>query len=314
MRAAPGGRWRTAGEHAPAPRPGPARPAVRIFIAGGAHRAGRPGPGPVCPQPQRRPRHRRQPASRGGVAGQPGRGKRAGGNPAWPGLPAHGEREDSSARVDASSTGAPTFPIPAWRASAALTSALPWMRAGTISGEPDRLLRSFVMAVPAVSIMPVAGTTAVPSMAAGGSCRPGSRRPQLFAAGTRPLATRGHRAGGFTLIELLVALVIFATMAGIAYTGLDAVSRSHAVLSAHEDELAALGRGLAVLERDLRSLAPRPIRDSQGQPLPALLAQARYLELSSWPRPRRRGRPGPDRAPCLCPRQLGAVAVALAGA
>lgn len=138
------------------------------------------------------------------------------------------------------------------------------------------------MAVPAVSLMSVAGTTAVPSMAAGGSCRPGGRRPQLFAAGTRPPVPHGCQAGGFTLIELLVALVIFATMAGIAYTGLDAVSRSHAVLSAHEDELAALGRGLAVLERDLRSLAPRPIRDSQGQPLPALLAQAQYLELSSF--------------------------------
>ncbi|MCK9488514.1 MAG: type II secretion system minor pseudopilin GspJ [Xanthomonadales bacterium] len=99
----------------------------------------------------------------------------------------------------------------------------------------------------------------------------------------------GRRSLGFTLIELLVALAIFAIMAGIAYAGLDAVSRSHAALDQRERELAALGRGLTVLERDLRSLARRSVRDGEGQSLPPLLAQAQYLELSSYGRGRAAG-------------------------
>ena len=105
-----------------------------------------------------------------------------------------------------------------------------------------------------------------------------SAAPVGRSAGAGP----GARHRGFTLIELLVALAIFATMARIAYAGLDAVSRSHAALTERESELAALGRGLTVLERDLRSLAQRPIRDGQGQSLPPLLAQTQSLELSSY--------------------------------
>ena len=91
---------------------------------------------------------------------------------------------------------------------------------------------------------------------------------------------------GFTLIELLVALVIFATMGVIAYSGLTAVTRSHAALDLRERELAQFGRGLGMIERDLRSLARRPVRDRDGNTLPPLLAEGGHLELSTYGRGR----------------------------
>lgn len=91
---------------------------------------------------------------------------------------------------------------------------------------------------------------------------------------------------GFTLIELLVALVIFATMAAIAYAGLDSVTRAHAALDAREQNLAALGRAFILIERDLRAAAWRPVRDGEGLDLPALFGQAEFVELSVYGRGR----------------------------
>lgn len=93
-----------------------------------------------------------------------------------------------------------------------------------------------------------------------------------------------RRVRGFSLIELLVALMIFSTMAAIAYAGLAAVTRSYTALDARERELAALGRALTLLERDLRGIAARPIRDGNGVMLPALGGQADQLELSAYGR------------------------------
>ena len=94
---------------------------------------------------------------------------------------------------------------------------------------------------------------------------------------------------GFTLIELLVALVVFATMAVIAYSGLSAVTRTWEVLDGRERELAAVGRAMTMIERDLRSVARRPVRDGDGRALPALMAQLDTLELSSHGRGRSLG-------------------------
>lgn len=90
---------------------------------------------------------------------------------------------------------------------------------------------------------------------------------------------------GFTLIELLVALVIFSTMAVIAYSGLSAVTRTYERLSEREALLADVGRSLALIERDLRSLAPRRVR-AGNLPLPPLLGQGQMLELSTFGRGR----------------------------
>lgn len=97
---------------------------------------------------------------------------------------------------------------------------------------------------------------------------------------------RVPKCRGFTLIELLVALVIFATMAAIAYAGLGSVTRAHAALDARERDLAALGRTLTLIERDLRAAAWRPVRDGEGLDLPALFGQAEFVELSAYGRGR----------------------------
>jgi general secretion pathway protein J len=99
----------------------------------------------------------------------------------------------------------------------------------------------------------------------------------------------GRRTRGHSLIELLVALVIFATMAAIAYAGLSAVTRSRATLDERERQLADAGRTLAALERDLRGVARRPVRDVDGRRLPMLMGQGEALELSSHGRGRAAG-------------------------
>jgi general secretion pathway protein J len=95
-----------------------------------------------------------------------------------------------------------------------------------------------------------------------------------------------RRIDGFSLIELLVALMIFATMAAIAYAGLSAVTRTHAALDVRERELSSLGRTLALIERDLRGFAVRPVRDGNGASLPAIGGQVDLVELSAYGRGR----------------------------
>ena len=98
------------------------------------------------------------------------------------------------------------------------------------------------------------------------------------------------RQHGFSLIELLVALAIFSTMAAISYVGLSAVADSYTALDARERDLAELGRSLAAIERDLRGVARRDIRDSGGAPLPALFSGDDALELSTHGRGRTNAR------------------------
>lgn len=115
------------------------------------------------------------------------------------------------------------------------------------------------------------------------------RRPRHDHSPSRGRGIGRRRTSGFSLIELLVALVIFSTMAAIAYAGLSAVTRSHAALDARERALSALGRTLTVIERDLRGIAPRPVRDGNGATLPAMGGQVDLLELSAYGRGRTAG-------------------------
>lgn len=96
---------------------------------------------------------------------------------------------------------------------------------------------------------------------------------------------RRHRSTGFTLVELLVALVIFSTMAVIAYSGLSAVTTTHERLSEREATLADIGRALSLIERDLRSLAPRRVWAGNA-PLPPLWGEGPMLEVSTFGRGR----------------------------
>jgi general secretion pathway protein J len=88
------------------------------------------------------------------------------------------------------------------------------------------------------------------------------------------------RRCGFSLIELLVALAIFATMAALAYGGLDSIVRTRAALGREQAAFAALMRGVAMIERDLRQAAARPVRGTYGETLPAFVGAPDRIELT----------------------------------
>ena len=61
-------------------------------------------------------------------------------------------------------------------------------------------------------------------------------------------------SAGFTLVEVLVALVVMATMAAMAWRGIDALVRSREVAQAHLAQTARLQTVMAQWEVDLRAL------------------------------------------------------------
>lgn len=99
-------------------------------------------------------------------------------------------------------------------------------------------------------------------------------------SGRTPIANVQSRLSGFSLIELLVALAVFATMAALAYGGLDSVARTRAQLSREQAQFHALLRGVGLLERDLRQAAARPVRDNYGQTVPAFAGTPDHIELT----------------------------------
>jgi general secretion pathway protein J len=66
---------------------------------------------------------------------------------------------------------------------------------------------------------------------------------------------RAHaREGGFTLVEVLVALLIMATMAVMAWRGIDALLKSRDIAQGHLDQTMRLQTVMAQWELDLRAL------------------------------------------------------------
>jgi general secretion pathway protein J len=62
------------------------------------------------------------------------------------------------------------------------------------------------------------------------------------------------KARGFTLVEVLVALVVMATMAAMAWRGIDALVKSREIAQAHLAQTARLQTVMAQWEVDLRAL------------------------------------------------------------
>ncbi|TQV64647.1 MAG: type II secretion system protein GspJ [Halothiobacillaceae bacterium] len=103
-----------------------------------------------------------------------------------------------------------------------------------------------------------------------------------------------HR--GFTLLELLVALAIFAFLGAMAYGGLAAMLRTAEGTGAAREELAALQRGLRLLEEDMAFVLDRQARDGLGAPRPAFMSGTdgqTLLEFTRSTRPREGLMPAP---------------------
>ncbi|HEX4481107.1 MAG TPA: type II secretion system minor pseudopilin GspJ [Rudaea sp.] len=88
------------------------------------------------------------------------------------------------------------------------------------------------------------------------------------------------RARGFTLVEILVALVVFATMAALAYGGLQSVARTRGELARQEDAFRDLVRTIDLLNRDLGETVARPVRGASGQTLAAFIGAPDHIELT----------------------------------
>lgn len=101
---------------------------------------------------------------------------------------------------------------------------------------------------------------------------------------------------GFTLLELLVAIAIFAFLGAMAYGGLTAMLRSADGSVEARERLAALQRGLRILDDDLTYVVQRGARDGLGSPRPAFLGsngEGILLELTRSVRPNEALAPAP---------------------
>ncbi|MEM7053328.1 MAG: type II secretion system minor pseudopilin GspJ, partial [Pseudomonadota bacterium] len=82
-----------------------------------------------------------------------------------------------------------------------------------------------------------------------------------------------RRQLGFTLVEVLVAVLVFGLVAAITYGGLDALTQASGEHTTRANEFAELQRAVAALDRDLRQLVSRPVRQADNSIAPALAAQ-----------------------------------------
>jgi len=80
---------------------------------------------------------------------------------------------------------------------------------------------------------------------------------------------RSHN--GFTLIELLIAVSIFAVLATIAYSGLDAVLKTREHTEKIANRLSDLQIALTIIQRDIEQATNRSVRDEFGDNREAFL-------------------------------------------
>ncbi len=79
---------------------------------------------------------------------------------------------------------------------------------------------------------------------------------------------------GFTLLELLVAMVVFAIMSTMAYSGLG-IALSHSEQAQIQAErMAQLQKAFLIIGRDIEQAVNRPVRDNGGIPMDALIGSS----------------------------------------
>ncbi|MFW5824454.1 MAG: type II secretion system minor pseudopilin GspJ [Marinobacter sp.] len=94
-----------------------------------------------------------------------------------------------------------------------------------------------------------------------------------------PAAARSHRQGGFTLMEMLVAVSITAVIGLGVWQVLSGVINSRDRVDQVSDEFAGLQKAFLLLERDLRQVVNRPVRNIYGDYEPALTSQGEPFAL-----------------------------------
>jgi general secretion pathway protein J len=117
-----------------------------------------------------------------------------------------------------------------------------------------------------------------PARPAGGPAKPGPQRP----LGKSPI--RNSQAG-FTLVEVLVALVLMAVLSGMAWRGLDGISRTRDASQARVEQSLRINTVLAQWEQDLQSVFDTdavPALSFDGATLRLVRRQAQGLQVVAW--------------------------------
>ena len=96
-----------------------------------------------------------------------------------------------------------------------------------------------------------------------------------------------HRQVGFTLIELLVALTIFAIMSAGIFTIFSSFQTVKETTDRDSKRLYDYQKAFTVIERDIRQIVARPIKDEFGTVSPALRGEDNVMEFTraGWNRP-----------------------------
>ncbi len=82
---------------------------------------------------------------------------------------------------------------------------------------------------------------------------------------------KNSRCRGFTLIEVLIVVGIFAVLSSISFTTLSQYINATEKLAKNDQEVRRLQKTFTLLERDLRYLVPRSVRDEYSDTESAFL-------------------------------------------
>ena len=96
---------------------------------------------------------------------------------------------------------------------------------------------------------------------------------------------RAHPQTGFTLVEVLVALVLMAVLSGMAWQGLDGISRARTISQARIEQTLRLNTVLAQWEQDLQSIYNTnlvPTLTFDGATLRMVRRQPEGLQVVAW--------------------------------